>query len=267
MPEISISPALTLYYEDRNSSSPRSALLIHGLGATSESWALQIPDLIGAGFRVITPDARGFGKSTYPGGRHTIADMAVDLHKLMAALGIPKYDVIGISMGGTIALQMAIAFPENLNKLVLVNTFARLRFIRITNLWYLAYRMVRLYTSGLSAQAHLVSEQLFPLEEQEMYRTILYDQIMQSNPAGYRNTIMALARFNVSKDLRNLNLPTLVISGRDDNTVPLEVQKQMVERIPGSKHIIINSAGHAVTVEKPGEFNQCLLSFLLDEDE
>jgi pimeloyl-ACP methyl ester carboxylesterase len=130
-------------------------------------------------------------------------------------------------------------------------------------LWNIAYRIILLYSSGLSAQANLVVEQLFPLEEQEIYKSILYEQIMQSDPNGYRNSIRALARFNVIKDLRDLNLPTLVISGENDTTVPLEVQKQLAEQIPGSEQIIINSAGHAVTVEQPEEFNRNMITFLL----
>ena len=266
MPDITINPALIIHFEIHNADEARTVLLLHGLGANSESWALQIPELVNAGFRVIAPDARGFGKSTYPGGKHSIADMASDIHILMNCLGISKYDVVGISMGGTIALQMAIDYPENINKLILVNTFARLRILRISNLFYLATRMAQLYLVGLDPQARLVSKQLFPLEEQEMYRTILYQQIMQSNLRGYRNSVQALARFNVTKDLGKLNLPTLVISGSDDNTVPLRVQEQMTDHIPGSKHIIINSAGHAVTVEKPEKFNKTLINFLLNQD-
>ena len=114
----------------------------------------------------------------------------------------------------------------------------------------------------MPAQARAVAQRLFPHPEQELLRKELISQILQADPSGYRSTLLALARFNVSDRLSEINRPTLVISGEADTTVPMENQLQLVSGIPNASHRIIPEAGHAVIVEKPEIFNQILLEFL-----
>jgi pimeloyl-ACP methyl ester carboxylesterase len=127
-------------------------LLLHGLGVNGSSWALQFPALAEAGFRPVAPDARGFGQSSYPGGAMTVARMAEDMSALLEALHLVPAHVVGISMGGVLALQLALTRPEMIEKLVLVNTFARLRPERPSVWAYFAFRMI-LAHDGLEAQA------------------------------------------------------------------------------------------------------------------
>jgi pimeloyl-ACP methyl ester carboxylesterase len=102
---------------------------------------------------------------------------------------------------------------------------------------------------------------LFPNPDQEILRQALFDQILQADPAGYRATMRALARFDVSSRLREIHQPVLVISGDRDTTVPFDVQKALAEGITHACQVVVQDAGHAVSVEKPDEFNQHLLSF------
>jgi pimeloyl-ACP methyl ester carboxylesterase len=76
MPILKLSPGLDIFYSDPAPDGYPCVILLHGLGATNESWGYQIPALLDQRFRVIAPDIRGFGKSTYPGGSHHIADIA-----------------------------------------------------------------------------------------------------------------------------------------------------------------------------------------------
>ena len=237
-------------------------ILLHGLGVNGSSWQLQIPALVEADFRVVAPDTRGFGLSTYPGGKTTIQTMAEDLVELMDSLRIEKPDVVGISMGGTIALQFAIDHPELIRKLVLVNTFAHLRPYSLSAWFYFAVRLVLIQILGLRAQAQAVSKRLFPRPDQEELRQLLVFQIMQADPNGYRAAMLALWSFNVTNRLKSIATPTLVITGDSDTTVPMGVQQQLAERIPNAQQVFIRQAGHAVTVEKPTEFNQALMLFL-----
>jgi 3-oxoadipate enol-lactonase len=262
MPTICISPQIKLYYEDPNPSGNPAVLLLHGLGATHESWAFQVPGLIAENYRVIIPDLRGFGQSTYGGRSHTIGDMAADVIALMDAKELTSAHIVGISMGGAIALQLACAYPDRVQRLVLVNTFAQLRPRSMKGFLYFASRFVLVHTVGLSTQARFVTQRLLPNPGQELLRQALLDQILQSDPRGYRATMRALAHFNCIDCLPHIKNKTLIVSGEQDLTVPLPVQRLLAEKIPSACHIVISGAGHAVTGEKPEEFNQVLIQFL-----
>lgn len=262
MPFLDTSAGLRIHYLDENPTGRASVVLLHGLGVNCTSWRLQIPALTQAGFRVIAPDAPGFGKSNFPGGNPSIASTASRIAEFIKMLGIDTYIAVGISMGGTLALQLAIDHPETTQKMVLVNTFARLQVENFRILPYVVLRMVLVHTLGLPAQAYAVARRIFPHPDQEFLRQELVNQIMQADIHAYRATMRALGRFDVRKRLCEINCPTLVITGEADNTVPPPNQDFLAQSIRGAKQIHIPGAGHAVTVEKPDQFNPLLLEFL-----
>jgi len=262
MPSLERSPHCTLHYLDHNSGAEKVVLLLHGLGATGDSWQLQFPALSDAGFRSIAPDTRGFGSSTYPGGNTSISEMSGDFIALLEHLKTGPVHVVGISMGGTHALQFALDAPEMVHKLVLVNTFARLRPHKTSDLIYFASRMLIIYTLGLSIQARMVSNRLFPNPDQEELRQELITQINQADPKGYRSAMRALGLFNVESRLSEIRKPTLVITGERDTTVPPELQSNLAKGIANAHQVVIPNAGHAVIVDQPQVFNETLLAFL-----
>ncbi|RPI84507.1 MAG: alpha/beta hydrolase [Chloroflexi bacterium] len=264
MPELALSQQQTLHYLDPNPDGAQGIFLLHGLGASAESWLLQIPALVRAGYRPIAPDMRGFGKSTYPGSLN-IQSMAADLAALHKHLGLPAVHVVGISMGGTVALQYAIDFPECVRKLVLTNTFAHIRPKNAAYYIYYAYRFFLVHTLGLKAQARAVSYRIFPKPEQEQLRSVLIDQIVQSDPRAYRAALRSLARFNVTHRLKEIKAPTLVITGAEDSTIAPSVQEKMADGILGAKMVVIPGAGHAVSVDSPNQFNKILMDFLASD--
>jgi pimeloyl-ACP methyl ester carboxylesterase len=262
LPFFQISPGLDIHYLDQYPEGSPIVLLLHGLGSCGESWGYQFPALGEAGFRAIAPDFPGFGNSNYPGGGTSIAAIAGSLVQLLRSLGAEPAHVVGISMGGTVALQMALDAPNWVKKLILVNTFAQLR-PKSASVWtYFAVRYLLVHTLGLPAQAKAVAGRIFPQPQQDDLRRELVRQICQADPRGYRAAMRALARFNVRQRLREIRCDTLVVSGEFDSTVPLETQQQLVQGIPGARHITIRSAGHAVIAEQPDVFNRCLLDFL-----
>ena len=262
MPQISIDPNLSLYYRDENPSGNQSILLLHGLGVSSDSWIFQIPALTEAGFRVVAPDLRGFGKSGYYNGRINIATHSHDVRRLILSLNLSPVHIAGISMGGTIALQTALDAPDAIRRVILISTFAHLRPEKASTWLLLLLRFLSLSLLGLPAQAHLVARSLFPSKEQEYLRVAFVDQVLQANPKAYRRTIQALARFDVRHRLSEIQIPTLVITGENDSTVSVNTQIHLARGIKGSKQVIIQSAGHGVTVEKPELVNACMLDFL-----
>lgn len=262
MPTLQISPNLKIHYLEYNPGGFPAVLLLHGLGACGASWALQIPALVDAGYRVIAPDIRGFGQSTYPGGRLGISDLAADMAYLLEQLMAGPAHLVGISMGGAIALQFALDSPALRRKLVLVNSFASLRPKSLTLWFYYAFRYVLVHTLGLPAQGRAVARRIFPRPEQDPLRQELLKEICQADPHGYRAVMRALALFNVSNRLNEIHTPVLVISGAEDTTVPQSAQFDLLNGLPAAKHILIPAAGHAVIADQPELFNHYLLEFL-----
>ncbi len=263
MPFLAIQPQGCLHYLEENSASPNPILLLHGLGANSTSWQLQIPSLIASGFRVIAPDTPGFGHSTPPGRVRSIADLTAYLPTLLDHLEITATHVIGISMGGTQALQFALDHPARVKSLVLVNTYAKLN-LHDPRTWpYYLARFIVLHLLGLPLQARMVSQRIFPAEEQQPLREMFISQVLQAHPKTYRAAMRALSRFNVAHRLSEVRIPTLIITGANDTTIPPAVQRQLAESIATAKQVIIPGAGHAVSVEKADLFNQLVADFLL----
>jgi pimeloyl-ACP methyl ester carboxylesterase len=263
MPLIEISPGFCLNYLETNSASPEVIVLLHGLGANSESWGLQLPVLSAAGYRVIAPDARGFGQSSYPAGaRLSVELLAQDVSRLLDRLSVARAAVAGISMGGAIALALALNNPARVDRLVLVNTFARLR-PRSPLVWgYFALRMILVHSLGLPSQAKVVAARVFPRPGQEEVRRRLYEQILQANPSGYRAAMRALAVFDVHRRLGELRCPTLVLTGDRDTTVAMSIQAELVRGIPEARQVTIPDAGHGVIADQPEAVNRVLLEFL-----
>jgi pimeloyl-ACP methyl ester carboxylesterase len=263
MPILQLADDLTVHYLDINPDGPRTALLLHGLGVTGRSWQFQIPALAAAGYRVLAPDFRGFGQSSYP-GQTSIAEMARDAAVLLQALAGGPADVVGISMGGTVALRLALDYPDIVSRLVLVNTAARLRPSYRAGWILYALRYAVLYALGPIGQARLVARRTFPHPHQETMRQFLFEQIVQSNQYAYRASLRALGRFDISPRLAEIAAPTLVVSGEHDSAIPLHIQRPLADGIAGARHVVIPETGHGVIAERPDEFNRVLLEFLED---
>jgi 3-oxoadipate enol-lactonase len=265
MPELRLSPRLRIHFEDFHPQGYPPVLFLHGLGATAESWSLQVPSFSSAGFRLLVPDIRAFGRSTYPGGSMFVAELARDMVSLLQFACVDRAHVVGISMGGAIALQLALDYPHLVHKLVLVNTFSHLRPQKASVWAYFALRFVLIHTTGMAFQAKAVAKRVFPRPDQAELRRLLCNQILQADPAGYRAAMRALARFDVRERLAQLSLPVLVITGERDTTVPPASQRDLANRIPNARQIVISQAGHAASVDCPEEFNRSVIHFLTDD--
>lgn len=251
-----------LHYLDPAPSNDPAVILLHGLGTDSSSWVMQMEPLSGAGFRPIAPDAPGFGGSASPGRRWSIRGAAAAVAGLAADLGVTAAHIVGISMGGVIAQQVALDYPKMVRRLVLVNTFARLRPQGLREWMYWGQRAVLAHTLGVGTQAKLVARNLFPDPTQEGIRKELVRHIRAADPRAYRAALRALGMHNGTRRLHEIRVPTLVVSGDRDMTVPVRDQRALAEGISGSKHITLTGGGHALTIDRADEFNQLLLDFL-----
>jgi pimeloyl-ACP methyl ester carboxylesterase len=252
-----------LHYLDPYPSGKPTVLLLHGLGADGTSWSLQLPVLSQVGFRPLAPDAPGFGGSPYDGGGWNIRRVAGQMAGLLEELGCGPAHVVGLSMGGVIAQQFALDFPGLTKKLVLVSTFSVLRPETLSGWAYFIRRAAAVLTQGPQVQAHVVARRLFPdpkdLELRERFIAI----VRRADPRAYRLAMVALGLFDSSKRLREIKVPTLVVTGAEDSTVSPARQKLLAQGIPAALQVIIPMAGHAVSVDQAEQFNRALVEFLL----
>ena len=252
----------SLHYLDPDPSGKVPVLLLHGLGADGTSWSLQLPALVQAGFRPLAPDAPGFGGSPYDGRGWNIRREAAQLAGWLEELGTGPAHVVGLSMGGVIAQQFALDYPQLTKKLVLVSTFAVLRPEDFSGWWYFIRRAGAVLTLGLEAQAQVVARRVFPDPEDQQMRAMYLAIVARADPRAYRRAMASLGLFDSRKRLREIHAPTLVLTGADDSTVSPARQSLLVQDIPGARQVVIPQAGHAVSVDQAEQFNQTLLEFL-----
>ena len=167
-------------------------------------------------------------------------------------------------MGGIVAQQFVLDYPQHVRKLVLVSTFSELRPSSFKQAYYFLQRMLAVHFIGLEVQSKIVSRHVFPKVGQEGLRQLLEEQIASADARAYRAAMRGLGLFSSRGRLKEIKKPTLIVSGTNDTTVDLSQQKMLVDGILGARQIIIPNAGHAVAIDQPKEFNFALLKFLIE---
>ncbi len=251
-----------LHFLDPNPGGSPAVLLLHGLGANGSMWTLQFDDLIAAGYRPLAPDAPGFGDSPYDGRGWNFRRVAADLAALLRELQTGPAHVVGLSMGGVIAQQFALDYPDLVRKLVLVSTFAVLRPGNLSQWLYFFQRLVVVHLVGLEQQSKIVARRVFPAPGQESLREMAAAQIARADPRAYRAAMRHLGLFDSRRRLGEIRVPTLVITGERDTTVSPARQKMLADGIPGARQVVLPGGGHAVAIDQAGAFNRALLEFL-----
>jgi len=251
-----------LNFLDPNPTGEPVVLLLHGLGANGSSWTFQFESLMAAGMRPIAPDSPGFGASRYGGHGWNFKRVAAELAEMLEELRIGQVYLVGLSMGGVIAQQFALDYPQLVSKLVLVSTFSKLRPSNWSQWFYFAQRMLVVHSVGLSSQSKIVARRVFPEPDQQALRDMAAEQFASADPRAYRAAMRNLGLFNSSQRLPEIKIPTLVITGANDSTVTPSRQKMLAENISGAKQVIIPGGGHAVAIDQSETFNTILLEFL-----
>jgi pimeloyl-ACP methyl ester carboxylesterase len=235
-------------------------LLLHGLGSCGEDWMLQRPALL-PHFTVLAPDLRGQGASPMPVGWPTIEDLAGDVLLLLDRLEIQWAHVVGLSLGGAVALQLAADEPSRVRSLVAVNTFARLRATRgslrrgIERTWLAA-------TGRMDELGRRVAEGLFPDDGQQAFRAAAAARLAGNRPLTYIRLLAAVSRFDLRSRLGDIRAPTLVVAGEGDTTVPFSCKLELAANIPGARLVRFAGSRHVTPLDRAGPFTARLLEFL-----
>lgn len=262
---------IELYYEDHGSGKP--VVLIHGWPLSGRSWEAQVPALVEAGYRVITYDRRGFGRSSQPWGGYEYDTFAADLEALLTHLDLRQVTLVGFSMGGGEVVRHIARYgtgrvaravlagavppylyktPDNPEGALDDKTISGFQeSVRKDRLAFLKEFTRNFFSAGGALK---VSE-----PQRQYVRTIA----AFASPKGTLDCINAWGRTDFRKDLEKVRVPTLVIHGDADAIVPFEVSgKRAAAAIPGSKVAVIQGGPHGFNLSHADEFNRALLDFL-----
>lgn len=261
MPNAPIRDIIT-YYEEAGSGPP--LLLISGLSGDLQSWVFQVRAL-SEHFRVITFDNRGAGRTSSPDRPYTIAQMAEDAAALLAYLGIEKASVVGYSMGGMVAQEVALAHPEKVDKLVLVSTAASIEgYVRTLIQSWMAVRRSNMSREQIArlTGVWLYSPEL--LDDAERLERSIAGAVTNPYPQqdhAFLRQAAALLQHDTEARLGAIKAETLVLHGLDDVFIPPRNGEKLARLIPGATRKLLNGS-HAGMMEYRDEYNDELLAFL-----
>jgi len=240
-------------------------LLIQGVGAIGNAWTPQV-EALRHRFSVITFDNRGIGASSITEGRISIESMADDALAILDAEGITRAHVVGHSMGGLIAMQLALTSPRRVRSLALLSTFPDGRSgSRLTLANFLTGIRTRIGTRRMRRNAFLSlvlsKAGMRPVNRRRMTAemTALFGRDLATQPPIIMRQLRAMSRFDPTWRLRSLaSVRTLVVTGDEDRIALPAYGRKLAASIPGALYVEIANAGHAVPIESPALINRML---------
>ncbi len=251
---------VSLHYEERGSGRP--LLLIAGIPAIASDWEPLAARLADAGHRAIAYDNRGSGESTVTPGPYTTAQLAADALALLDHLAIERADVFGMSMGGMIAQELALAAPERVERLVLGCTHAGTA--HAAPMPREAARAFALQSDDWALRMRTLAPFAFAqdVDPPLLEAFVAKKSADVQDPAGYAAQIQAVLAHDAADRLQEIRANTLVLTGDDDRVIPGESSELLAQRIPSATLRVIPGAGHLFFIERPAATLEILGAFL-----
>lgn len=234
-------------------------VLIHLLGGSHAMWEPQLHALA-PGHRVVRCDLRGHGASPVPDGSYEMADLGTDVLALLDHVGARRAHLVGISLGGMVAMWLAARHPERVDRLVVISTSAHLG---PPERW--RERAARVRADGVEAIADDVVSRWFTpgfLARQPAEVAAVRRMLVATPAAGYAACCGAIERMDLTGDLPSIRAPTLAIAAADDASTPPEHLRRIAAAVPGARVVVLEDAAHLTTIERAGEVNALLLEHL-----
>jgi 3-oxoadipate enol-lactonase len=256
--------AQTLYYEVHGEGEP--LLCVQGLSVDTLGWTLQVP-AFSPHHRTVIFDNRDVGQSSLASERYEVTDMARDALAVADAAGLDSFHLLGVSMGGAIAQEVALAAPDRVRTLTLAVTFAS------GSAW------ARKLSEVWGARAHHMSreqrvdelmlltfsEAFFENAEAVAFLRNLVLQNPNPQPAdAFARQLDASSRHRAGERLGTLAMPTHVIGAEHDILVPVWKSRELAELIPDAELTILDACPHGLNVERAEEFNRAVLDFIAE---
>ena len=267
--------AIDLYYDEQGSGDP--LLLVMGLAADSAAWLFQVPDFA-RHYRTVVFDNRGVGRSAKPPGPYTIHEMADDTAGLLDVLGIARAHVVGVSMGGMIAQELALRHPERVRGLVLACTYPepdaeveRQRQFSMAQFGGTVAADGEMRIDLTALDPTLFFQHLLPRVFNQAFIDQELPKLMQlfSGALQYGfsmeailGQVAAVMGHRATDRLHQIKARTLVITGDADLLIPPANSRVLAEHIPNARLVTIPGGSHGFNFETPERFNREVLDFL-----
>jgi 3-oxoadipate enol-lactonase len=250
-----------IYYEDAGQGFP--LLFLHGLTFDNRMWTDQVAAL-SKKYRCVSMDFRGHGRSSTSDSEYSLEQFVEDVHGLMKELGIEQAHVAGLSMGGMVAMRLALAHPEVVRSLMLLDTSARPEQAERAPQYETMARIAREQGPEAIMQGviPIFFSQAFSEGQPEKLEAFK-EQFRSLNPEGvYRATLAVTRRRDICEDIKSIRVPTLIIVGEQDLATPVFEAETIHRQIAGSRLEKIAGAGHMTPLEEPEKVTAVIEEFL-----
>ncbi len=256
----------------------RPIVFVHGLSGSWPNWLEQLPVFGAEGYRAIAMDLPGFGHSPMPNERITISGYARLLDRLLGELGVDAATVVGNSMGGFISAELAIAFPQRVERLVLVSpaglsTYNHPSATRALPTLRHMNSFVAAYTAWMAARSDDVTRRpklrnatlgLVAAHPSRLPGALAAEQLRGAGKPGFMQALEANLNYDFRERLPEIACPTLIVWGDKDRVISVRDAAVYAELIPGSRKVVYEDTGHMAMLERPGAFNGLLREFLAE---
>jgi len=257
MPAVIVN-GVEIAYADEGKGEP--LIFLHGLGISQADWQPQI-EYFKEHYRVIAPDFRGHGASEKPDSDYSISIHSTDIIALMDVLELPSVHIVGLSMGGMVAFQLAVDTPERLRTMTIVNSGPALpndTFAAKKMLWS---RLIMIHLLGMKWFAKKVAENMFVSTEHDEAIAALANQIASNPKKIYLRNLKSLWGWGVLEHLAEIEIPTLMLTGDSDYS-PVAVKQVIVGAMQRAELVVVENSGHGTPIERPEETNKAIEAFL-----
>jgi pimeloyl-ACP methyl ester carboxylesterase len=260
MPMIKASE-LMMHYDSYGEGPP--LVLLHGLGYQGAYWWLQV-ETFAQRYRVIVPDNRGVGLTETPDGDWSTAIMADDTAHLLTALGVPRAHVLGVSMGGAIAQQLAVRHPDQIDRLILACTWCQASLYG--NEMLTTWRVVAEQAGTAAWKRVMLVQYVTPGFYSDHPDRVTKMQALAEAPcqslAGFLRQNWACVHHQTTELLPQVPVPTLVLAAEHDRLTPVGGMKFLHRQMARSQFVVLPRCGHGFMWEIPEQFNTAVLEFL-----
>ena len=241
-------------------------VLVHGHPFDHTMWNPQVAALADT-YQVITPDLRGYGKSTVPYDAPTqFEDYATDILQLLDHLGIDQFHLTGLSFGGQIVMEVFRQAPERIKSLIFADTFAAFDTPEVKQGRF--DTADRIEKEGMDNYSYAAIYKMIKPDHVQSMPNVAHHVLKMMKETSPKAAAIALrARANRKTDYLNvvlpkINIPTLVIVGRDDEFTPVSMAEDMRSKLKNCTLKVIEDSGHMPNLEHPEEVNKVILAFI-----
>jgi 3-oxoadipate enol-lactonase len=261
MPTLSTND-IEINYRDQGEG-PRTILFVNGLGDDLDTWSAQVPAFLAAGYRVVRFDNRGVGLSSTPPGPYTTRMFADDAKALVDHLGLKDFHLLGISMGGMIVQEYALAYPEDVASVTMACTYAAPGPFcsRMYALWAELAPVVGVATIMRDVVLWGFTVDFFESQPELLAEVETAMRFVNQSVPAYLAQLSSIQTHDATTRLGALRVPTLVLAGENDILIPVSLSHKLHELMPGSTWAT-TPGGHCCIWEFADAFNETVLRWL-----